>query len=171
MAPEWAEPKTLQHWPGKMISELANKVGSCLAYESDGSRRVKSWGFLCDQDDESVDIKDLFKLHLDPQYRDERPDAPRHEQAQQWFQDYLRCIHDHIEQTFSDSFPRWRSQKLEVLCSVPTTWKNPSMIAEMEKLIKGAGFGNDGPYHRVTIGLTEAEAAAVYASKQQFEVR
>ena len=44
------------------------------------------------------------------------------------------------------------------------------MIAELERLIKGASFGDDGPYHRVTIGLTEAEAAAVYASKQQFEV-
>lgn len=45
------------------------------------------------------------------------------------------------------------------------------MIAEMERLIKGAGFGSDGQDRRVKIGLTEAEAAAVYASKQQFEVR
>ena len=45
------------------------------------------------------------------------------------------------------------------------------MIAETERLIKAAGFGKDGPDHRAKIGLTEAEAAAVYASKQQFEVR
>ena len=44
------------------------------------------------------------------------------------------------------------------------------MIAETEKLIEAAGFGSDGEEHRVEIGLTEAEAAAVYASKQQFEV-
>lgn len=170
MAPEWSEPKTIQHWPGKMISELANKCPTLLSYDAKYPRAVTGWGFLCDQEDENADIKEFFKLHLDPAYRDDRPDAPRLEEAQQWFQDYLRCVHGHIEQYFSDSFPRWRGQKLEFLFSVPTTWKSPGMIAETEKLIKGAGFGTDGMHHRVTIGLTEAEAAAVYASKQQFEV-
>ncbi len=170
MAPEWTEPRTLQHWPGKMINELANKVPTLLAYDSEHSRSVKTWGFLCDQEDDNSDIKEFFKLHLDPRYRDERSDAPQLEDARRWFQDYLRCIHNHIEETFSDSFPRWKLQKVEFIFSVPTTWKNPSMIAETEKLIKGAGFGDDGPHHRVNIGLTEAEAAAVYASKQQFQV-
>ena len=171
MGPDWAEPKTLQHWPGKMINELANKVPTFLQYK-EGSRDVKAWGFLCDQESEETDILAYFKLHLDPLYVDPRTDAPvpTLDKAREWFQDYLRCLHDHIEEYFSNAFPRWKTQRTEFVFSVPTTWKNASMIAETERLIKGAGYGRDGATHRVGIGLTEAEAAAVYASKQQFEV-
>ena len=168
MGPDWPEPKTLQHWPGKMIYELANKVPTLLRYNEE-TNTVKAWGFLCNQGVEDNGIG-YFKLHLDPAFTDSRPDAPSLEQARQWFQDYLRSLHDYIEERFSDSFPRWKSQRTEFIFSVPTTWKNPSMIAETEKLIRGAGFGSDGLNHRSNIGLTEAEAAAVYASKQQFEV-
>lgn len=169
MGPEWFEPRTLQHWPGKMINEIANKVPTLIEYSPNG-RDVKTWGFLCDLENETADIKDFFKLHLEPTYKDERPDAPKLEDACRYFQDYLRCLHDHIEDYFSNSFPRWKTQKTAFIFSVPTTWKNPSMIADVENLIKGAGFGADGLDHRVEIGLTEAEAAAVYASKHRFEV-
>ncbi len=169
MGPDWPEPKTLQHWPGKLINELANKVPTLLQY-NESTNTVKAWGFLCDQESEDADYLGYFKLHLDPAYTDPRPDAPKLHQARQWFQDFLRCLHDHIEETFSDSFPRWKTQRTEFVFSVPTTWKSPSMIADTEKLIRGAGFGSDGHDHRANIGLTEAEAAAVYASRQQFEV-
>lgn len=169
MGPDWPEPKTLQHWPGKLINELANKVPTLLQYNDTGG--IKGWGFLCDQESEDTDFLGYFKLHLDPSFSDPRPDAPTLEQARKWFQDYLRCIHDHIEQSFSDAFPRWKTQRTEFVFSVPTTWKNPSMINDTEKLIRGAGFGGDGHDHRANIGLTEAEAAAVYAAKQKFEVR
>ncbi|KAG8527807.1 uncharacterized protein KY384_007961 [Bacidia gigantensis] len=149
-----------------MINELANKVPTLLQYVP-GTRSVKAWGFLCDQ--ESEDVLDCFKLHLDPTFIDPRPDPPSLEQARQWYRDYLRCIHDHVEETFSNSFPRWQTQNAEFIFSVPTTWKNPSMIAETQRLINEAGFGRDGPDHRATISLTEAEAAAVYASKQRYE--
>lgn len=50
--------------------------------------------------------------------------------------------------------------------SVPVTWKsNPAMLAETERVIRDAGFGsrdND----TAGVYLTEAEAAAIYASKQ-----
>ena len=171
MGPEWAEPKTLQHWPGKMISELANKVPTRIQYK-ENSREVKAWGFLCDQDSEDIDIHEYFKLHLDPEYVDPRSDAgvPTLEEARKWFQDYLRCLLDHVEDYFSNAFPRWKTQRTQFVFSVPTTWKNASIIAETEKLIKGAAYGRDGINHRAGIGLTEAEAAAVYASQQQFEV-
>ena len=159
----------MQHWPGKLINELANKVPTLLQYK-ESSKEVKAWGFLCDLEEEDADILTYFKLHLDPRYLDTRPDAPSPEQAREWFQDYLRCIHDHIEHTFSESFPNWKFRKTEFVFSVPTTWKNPSMIAETERIIKKAGFGSDGSNHRARIGLTEAEAAAVYASNQHFEV-
>ncbi|CAF9942006.1 hypothetical protein IMSHALPRED_003147 [Imshaugia aleurites] len=170
MGPDWAEPKTLQHWPGKMINELANKVPTLLQYK-ENTREVKAWGFLCDEESEDTDILACFKLHLDPAYEDPRTDAPvpTLEEARKWFQDYMRCLHDHIEEYLSNAFPRWKTQRTEFVFSVPTTWKSASMIAETERLIKGAGYGSDGANHRVGIGLTEAEAAAVYASKQQFE--
>jgi len=167
MGPDWPEPKTMQHWPGKMINELANKVPTLLQY-NEQTNTIKGWGFLCDQ--QSRNSIRNFKLHLDPAFSYPRSDTPRLEQARQWYQDFLRCLHDYLEESFSNSFPRWKSQRVEFVFSVPTTWKNPSMIAETERLIQGAGFGSDGLDHRATIGLTEAEAAAVYASKQQFEV-
>ena len=52
--------------------------------------------------------------------------------------------------------------------SVPTTWKNPAMIAETEQLIRNAGFGRE-QNHNLEITLTEAEAVAVYASKNQYQ--
>lgn len=168
MEPEWLV-KTIQHWPGKGINELANKVPTLLQYEDDAAT-IKSWGFLSDTEESNEDILTCFKLHLDPTYHDPRPEAPRLAQARQWFQDYLRCIHDHIVEIFENSLPKWSLTRTEFIFSVPTTWKNPSMIIQMERLIKGAGYGSDGPYHRARVGLTEAEAAAVYASRQNFDV-
>ena len=167
MAPDWPEPKTMQHWPGKMINELANKVPSLLQYNQD-TNTVKAWGFLCDKQD-VADIRN-FKLHLDPAFSEPHPDALSLDQARQYYQDFLRCLHDYIEESFSSSLPRWKARRTEFVFSVPTTWKNPSMIAETENIIRRAGFGTDGVDHRARIGLTEAEAAAVYAANQQFEV-
>lgn len=166
MGPEWGEPKPIQHWPGKTLSELANKVPTRLQYK-ENSTAVDRWGFLCDMDGDeaSADLITCFKLHLDPTHLDSRPGAPTIEDARLWFRDYLRCIHDHIEETFSASFPYWKRQMTEFIFSIPTTWKDPSMVAEIEQLIKEAGYGRDGPNHRAGVGLTEAEAAAVYASK------
>jgi hypothetical protein len=169
MAPRWPDPITLQHWPGRLLHELANKVPTLISYSA-SSGKPSAWGFLCEQEDYYSDANDFFKLRLDPEHIDGRPDAPTLEEARRWFKDYLTCIHKHIVETFSDSFPRWTSQRTEFVFSVPTTWKNPAMIEGIEALIKRAGFGQDGLHHRAKVSLTEAEAAAVYASKQQFEV-
>ena len=168
LGPEWAEPKTLQHWPPKILNELANKVPSQLKYDTT-NKHVQSWGFLCESDNNDTEIVDCFKLHLDPEYADPRPDAPSSDNARRWYKDYLRSLHEYISETFSNSFPRWGSMPVEFIFSVPTTWKNPSMIADIVAIIRSAGFGSDGPEHRVEISLTEAEAAAVYAAKQQME--
>lgn len=166
--PVWPEPKAFQHWPGKMISELANKVPTVLEYSAT-SPSVIRWGFMCDQNNEDADIVDCFKLHLDPAFvEDRRPDRPSTQQARQWYQDYLQCVHDHIVEIFSNIIPGWRGLRIEFVFSVPTTWKNPRMIADIEETLPRAGFGLDGQHHRAMIGLTEAEAAAVYASKQQY---
>ena len=170
MAPAWHQPKIIQHWPGKMLNELSNKVPTKVQYD-ENTGQMKKWGFQCDYDEAGADVKEFFKLHLDPEYEDKRPNAPSSADARCWLRDYLRCIHNHIRDTFNDSFPRWTARRVEFIFSVPTTWANPRMIANMDGIVRDAGFGSDGAEHRSTIGLTEAEAAAVYASKQQFEVR
>lgn len=152
-----------------MVSELANKVPTMLQYKAD-SVSVGGWGFLCDPDSNDPGLVECFKLHLDPSFQgDLRPDRPTTQVARKWYMDYLRGIHDYIAGVFSDDIPGWQTQKVEFVFSVPTTWKNPKMIAEMEQLLGSAGFGRDGTDHRAKIGLTEAEAAAVQASKQQYE--
>lgn len=43
------------------------------------------------------------------------------------------------------------------------------MLAELEKIIRSAGFGNEPEREHVSISLTEAEAAAIYAAKQSMQ--
>lgn len=169
MGTRWSQPKTIQHWPGNLHNELSNKVPTRLQYDQH-TEQVTKWGFQCNHDEDGSDVKEFFKLHLDPNYHDPRPNAPKVEDARRWLRDYLRCIHNHVRETFNDSFPRWTAQRTEFVFSVPTTWNSPRMIADMEAIIRDAGFGSAGAEHRTRIGLTEAEAAAVYASQQQFEV-
>lgn len=170
MGPAWPQPKTIQHWPGKLLNELSNKVPTKLQYDEQ-TGQVKRWGFQCNHDEDGADVKEFFKLHLDPKYEDPRPNAPKVDDAKRWLRDYLRCIHAHVREIFGDSFPKWTAQRTEFVFSVPTTWRSPRMIADMEGIVKDAGFGSDDVEHRSIISLTEAEAAAVYASQQQFEVR
>ena len=151
-----------------MINELDNKVPTALQYD-DFAQKVKSWVFLCELDNPDANVIELFKLHLDPGYKDDpRSNAPSLDEARKWFQDYLRCLHDYVRDTFRDSHPRWQHMRCEFNFSVPTTWSNPGQIANILKIVENAGFGSDGPNHRAKIKLTEAEAAAVYASKQHF---
>lgn len=153
-----------------MVSELTNKVPTMLQYESD-SMSVAGWGFLCDPDSEDPGFVECFKLHLDPSFQgDLRADRPTTQRARKWYLDYFRGVHDYVAGVFSDDIPGWKSQKVEFVFSVPTTWKNPKMVNEMEQLLRSAGFGRDGTNHRANISLTEAEAAAVQASKQQYEM-
>lgn len=166
MGPDWSRPTTIQHWPGRLGHENRNKVTTSVAYDRNG--KPVSWGFLVNEEDPNLDVQQYFKLYLDPAHEDEFRNAPHLEDARRWYVDYLRCIYYAICEHFDKSYPRWRGKPIEFLFSVPTTWKNPGMIGELEGLIRHAGFG-ERPEQRVTISLTEAEAAAVYASKQQYE--
>ncbi|KKK14585.1 hypothetical protein ARAM_005798 [Aspergillus rambellii] len=159
--PSWPAPKSIQHWPGLMGSEIATKVPSHLLY-CDGS---KEWGFQCDKTlADAKDIKQYFKLNLDPQFRDPRPNAPTREDAARYFQDYIYCIYQYTVTYLKKSLPRFEGSKIEFIFSVPTTWKDPRMVAELRSSIQF-----DTPNHRAVIGLTEAEAAAVYVSGQHYQ--
>jgi hypothetical protein len=167
MGPEWPAPKTIQHWPGKLGHENRNKVDTAVAYDLNTGYPA-SWGFLIEHDTADLEVQELFKLYLDDSHQDLFRDHVTVEEARKWFQDYLRFVYAAVGRNFDDSFPRWRSKNVEFVFSVPTTWKNPAMIAETESIIKAAGFAEQ-PNFRVRITLTEAEAAAVYAAKQTLE--
>jgi hypothetical protein len=61
----------------------------------------------------------------------------------------------------------WNNASVEFSFTVPTTWTSVGVTNDFETLIREAGFGNAGPNHTVSVGLTEAEAAAVYTLEAQ----
>ncbi|KAL5358279.1 hypothetical protein BJX96DRAFT_173296 [Aspergillus floccosus] len=164
IGPEWGPPKTIQRWPGRLLSELANKVPTSLVYGQDG-KTVKDWGFGCDVEDNATEIKEFFKLHLAKYNESDVAGAAitRHD-ARRWFQDYISCIYRHTVKHFDDSIPGFREMRVEFIFSVPTTWKDVRMVEDLRKLIDKA-IERGAPKHWACIGLTEAEAAAVYACR------
>ncbi|KAF5855679.1 hypothetical protein ETB97_008614 [Aspergillus alliaceus] len=164
-APEWLPPKTIQRWPGKLPGELANKVPTCLEYCTQ-TQTIRNWGFSCDSNDHTSEIREFFKLHLAPQYQD--LGGPSRQEAQGWFQDYVQCVYQHVVSHFSSTMPQFASRKVEFLFSVPTTWKDIRMVEETRTLLERA-INEKTPNHRAFIGLTEAEAAAVYAGKEHYQ--
>lgn len=141
------------------MSEVANKVPSRIAY-STRTGGIRSWGFNCDFDDQESEIQEFFKLYLDPEYHDDY-DGITNADARRCYRDYLSSIHVHILGFFNARFPDFPSMTVEFIFSVPTTWRNPALIHDLEIIIREAGFGRDGPRHMAKITLTEAEAAAV----------
>lgn len=172
IGPEWLPPRTIQRWPGKLISELANKVPTAIEYESP-SHSVKSWGVLCNTEDPASDIKEYFKLHLAPGAH--QGGKITRAEAQRWLQDYIRCVSQHVTAHFRDTLPSFAACKVEWVFSVPTTWKDVRMVEETRHLLQRAinmsSPGMSPENNRAVIGLTEAEAAAVYACRQHYQVR
>lgn len=145
--------------------ERADKVATRVGYcKTTGA--LKSWGFESVFSDDSVDIREQFKLTLDAEYEDDRGYTCH--DARQWYHDYLKCLHREIEKFFDASIPRWRNLHVEYSFSTPTTWNNPAMVASIQSLIESAGFA--GQRQSVRMALTEAEAAAIEASTMQYRV-
>ncbi|KAL3488421.1 hypothetical protein BJX62DRAFT_179934 [Aspergillus germanicus] len=159
--PIWPTPKSIQHWPGLIGSQVATKVPSHILYHNNAVK----WGFQCEENlPDTKDIKQYFKLNLDPAFVDNRPNAPSREDATRYFQDYIRCIYQYVLSYFAKTFPRFEGMRVEWVFSVPTTWKDPRMVAELRERIVF-----DRAEHRAVIGLTEAEAAAVYVSGLHYQ--
>jgi hypothetical protein len=58
----------------------------------------------------------------------------------------------------------WEDAKIEFIFSVPTTWST-NTVEKFKRIVRQAGFGSH-QNHSLTIGLTEAEAAAVHVSTE-----
>ena len=92
-----------------------------------------------------------------------------HQDVRKFYRDFLRKLCSYIEEQLEDQVGRttWRKARIEFSFSVPTTWTSVGVTKDFEKLAREAGFGAAGPAHSVSVGLTEAEAAAVYTFKAQ----
>ncbi|KAL9046507.1 MAG: hypothetical protein Q9214_000676, partial [Letrouitia sp. 1 TL-2023] len=164
--------KWIQKWPGRSQAN-ENKVPTILVYPN-GQFRPSSWGFLsettAEQYAEDKDFKDWFKTFLDPvrleQKQAEDPIySPRTiEEVERWYEDYLKLLYKHIEHKLSSELAgqQWHNAKIEFIFSVPTTWP-PAVVERYRSTIENAGFAQCRN-HGLIIGLTEAEAAAVYTA-------
>jgi len=90
------------------------------------------------------------------------------------YQDYFVFLYQYIESKLQMELPsRWEDARIEFIFSVPTTWKPHPTVERFRSITARAGFGRY-PNHKSTIGLTEAEAAAVHMSRESpaiFRVR
>ena len=85
-------------------------------------------------------------------------------EVEKWYEDYLRLLYHHVKSKLSTELPNmpWHIARVEFIFSVPTTWK-PVTAENFRSIAARAGFGEDSN-HKLVIGLTEAEAAAVHTS-------
>lgn len=132
-----------------------------------------SWGFETRQEDfndPAVDVAEWFKVYLDKaqwQNRDTDDNSwPRsYDDVQRAYRDFLEQLYNCIKQELESAVIRgvpWSEASVEFIFSVPTTWTAISITQAFEQLIREAGFDKGGTNHKVTIGLTEAEAAAIH---------
>ncbi|KAL8901352.1 MAG: hypothetical protein Q9207_005247 [Kuettlingeria erythrocarpa] len=164
--------KWIQKWPGRGQAN-ENKVPTILVYPNHQST-PSSWGFLSEtaseQNAADKDYKDWFKTYLDPmRLREKQAEDPAYsprsvQEVECWYEDYHRLLYKHIEFKLSTELAGapWHSAYVEFIFSVPTTWA-PQVVENYRKLIEKAGFAQCRN-HTLSIGLTEAEAAAVHTS-------
>jgi hypothetical protein len=161
--------QVIHNWPGTSTRN-EQKVHTCLVYNQDNS--LSSWGSLCEDDDPTHKRRrEFFKIFLDKQTLDAAhqagiPQAPTSVlEAKRLVSDYLRQIYQHVKSTVElhtgIDHVGWQSLTVEFIFSVPTTWRNQSIINAFKDTIESAGFGTGGARHSATVELTESEAAAV----------
>ena len=91
--------------------------------------------------------------------------APRSQQdVDKWTEDYLRRLYGWVSHCLQSELPvnkSWEQAQVDFIFSVPTTWEPQTTVRKFKNLAQKAGWGSCAA-HTVSIGLTEAEAAAVY---------
>lgn len=83
--------------------------------------------------------------------------------------DYFQLLYRSIEACLrGEVASRWEDAKIGFIFSVPTTWKPPT-VERFRSITERAGFGSASD-HKVVIGLTEAEAAAVHTARNTLAI-
>ncbi|OAL00042.1 hypothetical protein IQ06DRAFT_250606 [Phaeosphaeriaceae sp. SRC1lsM3a] len=162
----------VQKWPGRFQAN-ENKVPTVVVYPN-GSIEPSSWGFLSETIAETTaedkEYKEWFKTCLDPEklqlkQREDPEGAPSslHE-VERWYKDYLRKMYEYLSFKLGGELSgvSWEDARIEFIFSVPTTWA-PATVENFKRIVKQAGFASHRG-HGLSIGLTEAEAAAVHVS-------
>ena len=170
----------INKWPGRSHA-VENKVPTTLVYPKN-SPYPSSWGFLSENPTEQFAEDKIywewFKTYLDEgrlrlaQERAARKDAnipvPRSMgEVEKWYQDYLTKLYEHIQFRLAASIGQvsWENARIEFIFSVPTTWEHNPTVERFRSIIQRSGFSRY-PGHEIKIDLTEAEAAAVWTSKE-----
>lgn len=165
----------VQKWPGRFQAN-ENKVPTVVVYPT-GSQDASSWGFLSETTAETAaedkEYKEWFKTCLDPdrlrQKQLEDPEgAPANlQEVEKWYSDYLRKMYEYLSFKLGGELSgvSWEDARVDFIFSVPTTWAPLPTVKNFKRLAKEAGFGSH-TNHEMTIGLTEAEAAAVHVSTE-----
>ena len=89
-------------------------------------------------------------------------------EVEKWCQDYFQRLYEHIEWKLTPELrgKTWKEAKIDFLFSVPTTWDpTGDTVRRFRSTVERAGFGAHRS-HSVSIGLTEAEAAACHVSQE-----
>ena len=170
--------QVIDEWPGQGL-RAEGKVPTRLVYNLDSRRgkeaTISSWGFQCNErerNDPTKTLRDWFKPLLESEHLNQMNQTlaeaghPTRSRADvtRWLEDYLSYIYRQTEEKISSQH-NWETSTVVFIFSLPTTWSSHAMIERKFKhSILRAGFGSAGPNHTVELGLTEAEAAAVYTA-------
>jgi hypothetical protein len=169
----------VQKWPGRFQAN-ENKVPTVVVYPTlaDSNAQPSTWGFLsetvAEQTSEEREYKEWFKTALDPEkllqkQREDPEGAPGSlQEVEKWYTDYLSKMYEYLAFRLGGelSGTTWEAARIEFIFSVPTTWPIVPTVENFKSIVSSSGFGGGGPYHAVSIGLTEAEAAAVHVSTE-----
>ncbi|KAF4625520.1 hypothetical protein G7Y89_g12649 [Cudoniella acicularis] len=160
--------QSLDDWPGLLDAHQV-KVPTRFIRGKDNS-----WGFLVDNDEaeESERIEEFFKIYLDQRSidiarRNGLQDIPANvAEAQRLTAYFLQQIYQHIKHSIESSTGgSWQNKTVEFNFSMPTTWVSLNVLNNFEEAVRASGFGEENrSKHVVNMGLTEAEAAAVYVA-------
>ncbi|PVH93403.1 hypothetical protein DM02DRAFT_619306 [Periconia macrospinosa] len=165
----------VQKWPGRMQAN-ENKVPTVVVYPFDDPT-PSSWGFASETTIETTatdkEYKEWFKTCLDPvrlaKRQEEDPEeAPKNiQEVEKWYEDYMRKMYEYLSFKLGGelSGTTWEEARIEFIFSVPTTWPPIPVVENFRRIATLAGFGSIKS-HSVSIGLTEAEAAAVHISTE-----
>ncbi|KAF2851970.1 hypothetical protein T440DRAFT_447442 [Plenodomus tracheiphilus IPT5] len=165
----------VQKWPGRFQAN-ENKVPTVIVYPT-GSNNPSSWGFLsettAETSAEDKEYKEWFKTCLDPeklrqkQYEDPEGAPESLEEVEKWYSDYLRKMYEYLSFKLGGELSGvgWEDARIEFIFSVPTTWAPFPTVESFRTIAQQVGFGSH-MNHVMSIGLTEAEAAAVHVSTE-----
>ncbi|KAF1954189.1 hypothetical protein CC80DRAFT_129843 [Byssothecium circinans] len=165
----------VQKWPGRFQAN-ENKVPTVIVYPFNNPN-PSSWGFLSETTGETTapdkEYKEWFKTCLDPErlaqkQREDPEGAPESiEEVEKWYGDYLRKMYECLSFKLGGelSGTTWEDARIEFIFSVPTTWPPIPVVESFRRIVHASGFGTY-PSHEISIGLTEAEAAAVHISTE-----